>query len=203
MKNYAALFVLALALALGCNSGSTAPQSDQPKASTPETGRFALQKMIPAARLWNADAQTVRLQSTTMPGNDGHGGKSGFWRATFASVSARKTMQFSWSGLAGPDAPPRGIGHSTEDSYNPGNRSNLTFDLNFLRTDTDNAFQVAQEHGGKQLLEKDPSMTVTYLLDWEAEENQLRWHVIYGASGSLSKLSVVVDASTGAYLRKE
>jgi hypothetical protein len=31
----------------------------------------------------------------------------------------------------------------------------------------------------------------------------LRWHVIYGGSDSNSKLTVLVDASSGAFIRKE
>jgi hypothetical protein len=61
---------------------------------------------------------------------------------------------------------------------------------------------VAQEHGGKKLLEKDPKVNVGYLLDFDAQASQLRWHVIYG-SDSIGKLTVLVDASSGVFLRKE
>jgi hypothetical protein len=43
---------------------------------------------------------------------------------------------------------------------------------------------------------------VGYLLDFDGQSNQLRWHVIYG-SDSIGKLTVLVDASSGAFLRKE
>jgi len=69
--------------------------------------------------------------------------------------------------------------------------------------DTDKAFEVAQEHGGKKVLEKDPKTNVGYLLDFDGQSNQLRWHVIYGGSESTGKLTVLVDASSGAFLRKE
>jgi hypothetical protein len=46
-------------------------------------------------------------------------------------------------------------------------------------------------------------MSVAYLLDWDVQSGQLRWHVIYGGSESLGKLAVLVDASTGTFLRKE
>ena len=90
-----------------------------------------------------------------------------------------------------------------EDSYNPSNRSSRTFDLNFLKVDTDKAFEVAQQHGGKQVLEKDSKTNVGYLLDWDAQSGQLRWHVIYGGSESMGKLTVLVDATSGEFLRKE
>ena len=36
---------------------------------------------------------------------------------------------------------------------------------NFLKVDTDKAFEVAQQHGGKQLTEKDPKLQILYELD--------------------------------------
>ena len=77
------------------------------------------------------------------------------------------------------------------------------FDLNFLKVDTDKAFEVAQKHGGKQVLDKDPKVDVGYRLDWDVQSDQLRWHVIYGGSESTGKLTVIVDASSGTFLRKE
>jgi hypothetical protein len=78
-----------------------------------------------------------------------------------------------------------------------------TWDLNFLKVDTDQAFSTAQEHGGKELLEKDPKLGVSYLLDFDPSSSQLRWHVMYGGSGSSGKLTVLVDATSGKFLRKE
>jgi hypothetical protein len=44
---------------------------------------------------------------------------------------------------------------------------------------------------------------VGYLLDFDGMSSQLRWHVIYGGSESTGKLTVLVDASSGSFLRKE
>lgn len=161
-----------------------------------------MQKMLSPARFWAPDAQPVRLESSNLKDSNGHDGKANFWRALFASTSRQKSEPFSWSGVA-TDGSARGVDHGAEDSYNPSNRSSRTFDLNFLKADTDKAFEVAQQHGGKQVLEKDPKVTVGYLLDWDAQSNQLRWHVIYGGSESSGKLTVLVDATSGEFLRKE
>jgi hypothetical protein len=142
----------------------------------------------------------VNLSSTATSDSNGAEGKAGSWRAVFASRSRQKSQPFIWSGMA--DAP-RKIDHGVEDTYNPNNRSMQTWDPNFLKIDTDQAFSVAQRHGGKQLLEKDPKLGISYLLDFDPQANQLRWHVIYGGSGSSGRLSVVVDASSGEFLRKE
>jgi len=197
--------VLALAVVcLGCDSEpkkTTESKEGQPAVQT-ETGRFALQKMLAPARFWSPDAQPVRLESTNLKGSNGQDGKATFWRALFASPGRQKSEPFTWSGVATEDTP-KGVNHGVEDTYNPANRASRPFDLNFLKVDTDKAFEVAQKHGGKQVLEKDAKVNVGYLLDWDVQSNQLRWHVIYGGSESTGKLTVLVDASSGEFLRKE
>lgn len=183
---------------MGCDDTKPAPPA-QPKTSQFETGRFALQKMIPAARSWSPDANPIQLTSSTNSESIGHDGKSGFWRAVFASPARGKSEPFSWSGLVDPDVP-RGVNHGVEDTYSAANRSMMTWDLNYLKVDTDQAFETAQQHGGKTLLEKESKLPVTYLLDFDAMSHQLRWHVIYGTP---AKLTVFVDASSGNFLRKE
>jgi hypothetical protein len=198
------LLVFAASLVLqGCDSEPGKPGSSQPATQQLETGRFALQKMIGPARLWAADAQPIRMVSSAGNDNIGHDGKSAYWQATFAAPSRQKAVSFSWSGLVGPDAPPRGVDHGPENSFNSSNRSTQPFDLAFLKTDSDQAFAVAQQHGGKQLLEKDANQPVLYLLDWDATEGQLRWHVIYGTAENNSKLTIIVNASTGDFTHKE
>jgi hypothetical protein len=203
LKKAALASMAALLLAaVGCDSSPSTPAAKaSPAASQLETGRFALQKMLAPARFWASDAQPIRLESSNIKDSNGHDGKANFWRAQFGSTGRQKSEPFSWSGVASADVA-KGVDHGSEDSYNPANRSARTFDLNFLRTDTDKAFEVGQQHGGKQLLEKDPKTAVTYLLDWDAQSNQLRWHVMYGAD-TVGRLTVLVDASSGEYIRKE
>lgn len=205
MKRFCLLILSAAILLLpGCDSTPEKPQQgSQPAKAEVETGRFALQKMIPPARLWTADAQPVRMSSTSGKDNLGHDGKSGFWQATFASPSRQKSQTFTWSGLVGRDAPARGVDHGPEDTFNPANRSTQPFDLAYLKTDSNQAFDVAQQHGGKQLLEKNPDQEVIYQLDWDPRINQVRWHVIYGSSPNNSQLTVIVNASTGDFVHKE
>jgi hypothetical protein len=200
-RNCSLLFFVLTLFLLGCE---TSPQKPQPKTPTQpvapdaETGRYAFQRMIAPARLWAADAQPIRMKTGTGKGYTGHDGKSAFWQAVFASPSRQKMETFSWSGV-----PPLGVDHGTEDTFNPGNRSTQPFDLAFLKVDSDKAYQVAQEHGGKQLLAKNPNQEVFYLLDWDPRTGQLRWHIIYGGSENNPQLAVIVDASTGDFIHKE
>jgi hypothetical protein len=178
------------------NTSSNAPA--KPKTNELRTGRFALQKMIPAARLWSPDALPVNLSSSYTSDSNGHDGKAMNWRSMFASRSRQKAEPFMWTGSA--EATTK-IDHGVEDVYNPNNRSMQSWDLNFLKIDTDQAFETALQHGGKSILEKDPNAGVSYLLDFDPLSSQLRWHVTF--NGSSGRLGVVVDASSGTFLRKE
>jgi hypothetical protein len=195
--------IAALLLLSGCEDSKPAAVgagANPAKTSEFETGRFALQKMLPSARLWAGDAAPVQLSSTATTASNGHDGKSANWSAVFASPSRQKAEPFLWTGMADAE---RKVDHGVEDSYNPANLSTQTWDVNFLKVDTDQAFAVAQQHGGKQLLEKEPQLGVNYQLDFNKFANQLRWHVIYGGNGSMGRLTVVVDASTGQFIHKE
>jgi hypothetical protein len=208
MKNASLLLLFAVIFFLGCDSEPPKKQTSpsggsQTSASQLETGRFALQKMLPAARLWAVDGQPVRMRSQPTKDSNGQDGKSSFWQTTFVSPSRQKSEAFSWSGMSGADAPPKGVDHGREDSYNPANRSIQPFDLSFLKIDSDKAFAVAQQHGGKQLLTKTPGLEVMYVLDWDSPTGKLRWHVIYGGNESRAQLIVIVDASTAEFIHKE
>jgi hypothetical protein len=111
----------------------------------------------------------------------------------------RASKPFVWSGIDSPDAPSRGISPGTQDSYVPGN----TFDMAFLKVDSDKAFEVAQKHGGDKILQASADIPISYLLDWNPSGNNLVWHVIYGSSRNDAKLVADVDASTGEFIRKE
>ncbi len=200
------LFFLFLAMGIfGCNSGPSGKEpfaKPQPAAPELETARIALQKMIPAARLWAPDAEPMRLESAPTKESDGHDGKSGFWKATFASPAKSQAEAFTWSGLSDSDTP-RGVDHGPPDSFDPSNRTTRPFQIAFLKVDSDKAFEVAQAHGGKQLLAKEPTAKVKYALDWNPQANQLRWRVAYGGTDVSPNLSVMVNATTAEFMHKE
>jgi hypothetical protein len=200
-----------LCLLLGCSSGNKTGSSNESrppvkpvaKQAEYETGRTAFQKLYVSARMWAADVKPFRLQSQFTGDAPTQEGKSGLWRASFASPSKRMMKLFVWSGLAGPDAPQPGISFSAEDSWNPSNTSTPTFDIGYLKVDGDSAYSVAQKHGGEKLTQKDAKQPVFFVLDWDASKSQLLWHVIYGNSQDESKLRIAVDATSGEFVRVE
>lgn len=196
--------LLTLCLLAGCNSEPAKPaEKPQPKPVELEPGRGPLQKAYIAARGWNHDAQPVRLESQINGDSKGADGKSAIWRTIFASPGARSVKVFTWAGTDAADGPGRGINPGNEDNYNPSNSSTQVWDITYLKIDSDQAFQVAQKHGGDKLLEKNPDTPLLYVLDWNGGTGQLVWHVIYGTTRDEAKLRVAVNASSGDFIRLE
>ncbi len=125
------------------------------------------------------------------------------WRASFASPARRMMKMFIWSGLVGADAPEQGVTFTTEDSWNPTNTSTHIFNFEFLKVDSDKAYEVAEKNGGSKLTKKDPKQPVFFVLDWDNAKNVLLWHVIYGTTQDDAKLRIAVNASTGDFERVE
>jgi hypothetical protein len=200
--------VLMMAVLAGCQSGGkpTGGAAPAPKPEKPpefETARVAFQKLFPSARMWAADARPFRIASEPLKEAGGKDGTSAVWRASFASVARASIKMYAWSGIKAAGAPERGVSAGTEDTYNPRNSATQAFDIVYWKVDSDQAFKVAQQHGGDKLLKATPDMPIVYLLDWNPKETQLVWHVMYGGTGLDTKLRVAVDASNGNFLRVE
>ena len=198
--------LILLALLTSCLSEPEKPtEQAKPEVKGPEllTARSAFQKVFVAARGWNQDARPYRIESVATSDGKGHDGKWAVWRAGFASAAQRLARTYTWSGSAAEGAPSRGVGFGVEDSYSPTNASMQTWDIQFLKIDSDQALATAQKHGGDKVLEKSPDVPVTFVCDRNRNSNQLIWHVIFGANRESSKLTVSVDASTGEFIRVE
>jgi len=193
-----ALILLLLSIISGCTSEAPqpAPTAQPPD---PQTGRSAFQHMYIAARGWAPDIRPYQLQSAAVGDQKGRDGKAVLWTSAFTSASMHASKPFSWSGIDAPDTPSRGVNPGTQDNFTPGN----DFDVQFLKVDSDKAFAVAQEHGGDKILKDKPDTPVIYLLDWNRSGSNLVWHVIYGTNRNQAALVADVDATTGAFLRKE
>lgn len=199
-----------------CSSSPSGGAPSQPapkpeiKPTETETGRVALQRLYTTSRGWASDTEPVSIQSENYKnagGNPdaplGHDGKSAIWRGLFASAGRQSMKTYMWSGLTGPDAPSPGINPGTEDSWSAGNASTKTFQLYYLKIDTDKALETAQKHGGAALLKKDPNLPVNFNLTWDPRRSMLVWQVIYGKSSNEPDLGVDVDATTNDFIRIE
>ena len=200
------VLVISMTLLTGCSSEPEKPaEQAKPEVKGPEllTARSAFQKTYVAARGWNQDARPYRIESIATSDGNGHDGKWAVWRAGFASATQRAAKTFTWSGSTADGAPSRGVNPGIEDSYSATNASMQTWDMQFLKIDSEQALAEAQKHGGDKILEKNPDTPVTYVCDWNHNSNKLIWHIIFGSGRENSKLTVSVDASTGEFIRVE
>jgi hypothetical protein len=200
-------FVLALAVLAGCSSEKPAPTPETKSSTTAnkpaaenqlQSGRAALQKMYAAARNWSIDSQPVSLSSN--PNKGDANGEAAVWSASFASPSKRSIRNFMWSGQSGEGS---GVSLGSIEDYVPSNASTRPFDSNFLKIDSTQAFEVAQKHGGAALLKKTPDMLMRYSLRSDPRTQSLSWSIQYAPAGASSKLNVIVNASTEAFVRIE
>ena len=197
MKRWTPLSLSCLALALLSGCSSQPNPAEQAKPQPPEllTGRSAFQKLYIAAHGWAADARPYQLQSQAVGDNKGNNGVAGLWKASFASQAGHSSKPYMWSGIDMPEGLNRGVSSGPQDNFAPGN----AFDANFLKVDSDKAYEVAQKHGGEKLA----GSPVVYQLEWNRGENNLVWHVVYGTSRNDAKLVIDVDATTGNFVRTE
>jgi hypothetical protein len=206
-----ALSVISVAILMaGCSSTENKPAestSQTPAAAPAEskapmlyTGQEAFNRMMGLALKWSTDAQPARLESVLTSEATGQDGKSAVWRGYFASPSRRSTKTIVCSGSRRPDAPPFGVSaEGTEGAYNA-DAANLAFLPLLLKTDTDKAFAIAQQHGGDAILKKDAQQPVTYVLLKDRKLNVPVWYVIYGTSEKDRKGIGVINATTGAFV---
>jgi hypothetical protein len=193
-------------LTAGCSSTEDKSTTEAPGAAKPQikepalyTGQQAYNQMAGLAWKWSPDARPARVESVLTTETTGQDGKSAIWRGYFASPSRRATKTIICSGSRRPDAPPYGV--STEGADGPYNAdaANLAFLGLLLKTDTDQAFAIAQQHGGDAIVKKNPQQPITYVLLKDKKQN-LVWYVIYGTSEKDRKGIGVINATTGAFI---
>src|SRR5271165_267774 len=210
MKSYRFVFLLAVIgmalLTAGCSSSENKAKegaSETPAAATPQpnktptsyTGQEAFNRMMGLALKWSPDAQPARLESVLTTETNGQDGKSTIWRGYFASPSRRSTKTIVCSGSRRPDAPPFGVSaEGNEGAYNA-DAANLAFLPLLVKTDTDKAFEIAQQHGGDAVVKKDAQQPITYVLLKDRKLNVPVWYVIYGASEKDRKGIGVINAT--------
>lgn len=193
-------------LTAGCSSNESkpaetakpaAPEVKQPE---PYTGEQAFNRMMGLALKWAPDAQPARLESVLTPETTGQDGKSTVWRGYFASPSRRATKTIVCSGSRRPDAPPFGVSTEGNDLAYNSETANLAFLPLLVTTDTDKAFEIAQQHGGEAIVKKDAQQPITYVLLKDKKQNVPVWYVIYGANEKDRKGIGVINATTGAFV---
>ncbi len=196
---------LGVLMMVACTESTTPTSTPTPAPAAKKepvlyTGKSCLSQMAGMAARWQPDALPFHMESALNAESNGHDGKSTVWRGSFASASHGTYKVFTCSGSRLKDEAPMGITSTPESAYPP-TVPQLMFPTFYLNTDSDQAFNVAQEKGGAKVLEKNPQLPIVYLLDWDPRNKQLLWVVIYGTSRKDAKGTGVIDAGTGKFIR--
>lgn len=202
-----AVLLLGLDLVTGCNSSPSSDANQQTSSAAtptpskplvPYTGLQAFSRVSGLAQKWAVDAIPVRLESQVNSEANGQGGKATVWKATFISPSRGKLKYFYCSGSRLKESPPYGSSGDVEQAYSPDVPA-LEFQPLLLKTDSDKAYDVSQQHGGAALIKKNPDQVVTYFVLWNTKQHALYWYVMYGKEKESAVGTVLVNALTGAY----
>jgi len=197
--------IIAALLALAGCSSSTPPAEESKPAAPPEkkvpvpyTAQECFSRLVAQAHLWTPDAMPAHVESDLNTESNGQDGKSTIWRGIFASATRRSVRTFTCSGSRIPDAAVFGVSAEMETGYDP---RVVPFDSFLLKTNSDQAFKMAQEHGGDALMKKDPQQPVVYVLEMSRGQTMPYWYVIYGRSLKENQGIGVINATTGAFVR--
>jgi hypothetical protein len=182
-------------LLLNC-SGHAPPKAAE-KPPEPVTGLHALYQMHTFASTWAQDLKVIRLASMNIPEVKTVPGKAAAWQAQFSSQALGKARAYTFSVYDESVTVRQGI---FADAAGPLSASVRSFVIGEATTDSDQAWDIALDHGQKYSAEH-ADMPVSFILEGDHQTGSPVWRVMWGLSAARSEFSVLVDAHAGTYLR--
>jgi hypothetical protein len=191
-----AIIALAPALLLpSCSSGPPATVVSE-KPAIPLTGLHALYQLYTSARAWAQDLQILRYSSINIPEVQHEDGKAPAWQVVFVSQALAKSRTYTLSVYEASATLHQGIFPEAPQDW-PG--AGKPFLLEAAKVDTDKAWDTALQHG-RDYNSKNPKTPISWTLGMD-NGNDPAWRVIWGQSAGESSFSVLVDASTGDFIK--
>jgi hypothetical protein len=155
--------------------------------------------MFTAARSWATDAQILRLRNVPVAGVTAQPGKAGAWEVVFVSPGRSRAKTYTYSVVEAEGNLHKGVFAGLEESYSPRGKVK-PFLMAALKTDSEAALTVAMEKA-KDYVKKNPDKPVNYIVELNTENQNPSWRVLWGESVGTSNFSILVDASTGKYMK--
>jgi hypothetical protein len=204
MQKHSLILAAALfALLSGCSDAPTSTATKkEPEKVEPVTGQTALYRMYQSARTWASDAKVLKLSSlhiTEAPDGPPASGAAAAWMATFVSESKSESRGYTYSVVEGQGNMHKGVFAGPSESWAGPRGVNSPFLIAAVKVDTDAAYKTALEKAA-DYEKKNPGKPITYILEKTTKHPDPAWRVLWGESPQSSNFSVLVDASTGAYL---
>ena len=183
--------------AAGCSDEAKTP-AKKAKAVEPVTGQSALFRMFQVARSWAPDVQILKMNSIHLTEVPNVAGKAGAWQATFTSATMSAARPYTYSVIESEGNLHEGVFAGQQESWS--GPATKPFLIAGVKVDTDAAHKTAMGQAG-EAQKKDPNQTISFLLERQEGSVNPAWRVIWGESAGTSSFSVLVDASTGEYLK--
>jgi hypothetical protein len=200
------IFPLAVLLAtLSACSETPAPVAKKEEKLDPISGQSALFKMYQMARSWGGlDTQVLNAKSIRMPEVPaGPAGTAPAWQGTFVSAGKGRARSYTYSIVEAEGNLHKGLFAGLEEGWSGPRGVNTPFLMAAVKVDTDAAYKTAMESKQSKAVEydkKNPGKPIMFLIEKTTKHPDPVWRVIWGDSVGTSNFSVLIDASTGAYL---
>jgi hypothetical protein len=188
---------------VGCEQKKEYSKKEAPEESKPEpavTGKAAINRMFPTARLWSRDIQLLKLNSILLPEYAHADGKVGGWQAVFAAPSMAKARTYRWSNQDIGNKIKEGVYSGVVDDWAGPSPSSTPFSLQNLVKDTDEIWRIVAEKKAKFIADN-PKLPVVYEVAVVSGVPGLCWQVLFGESLMKTKLRVIVDAVNGRVVK--
>jgi hypothetical protein len=191
------LFALTPALLIPACSSTPRAKKEPEKAPEPVTGLHALYQMYTAARAWAQDLEILHYSSITITEVQKESGKAAAWQVVFVSPALAMSRTYSFSVYEASATLHQGLFPDAPEPWSGGGK---TFTLQTAKVDSDAAMEVAVKHGGEEYGSKNPGLPVAFTLGMDHGADPM-WRVLWGETAGESAFSVLVDASTGDFVK--
>jgi hypothetical protein len=190
------LIVLTPALLMSACSSAPPAKVEPEKAAVPLTGLHALYQLYTSARAWAQDLQILRYSSINIPEVQREPGKAAAWQVVFVSQALAKSRTYTISVYEASATLHKGIFPEAPQAWLGNGKPFL---IETAKVDTDKAWEMALKHG-EDYNSKNPKTPISYTLGMDSGNDPV-WRIIWGQSAGESSFSVLVDASTGNFMR--
>jgi hypothetical protein len=195
-----------LAMLAACSDTPVATETKkEPEKLEPATGLSALFKMYQMARSWGGlETQVFKMQSILLPEfKDAPRGTAAAWQATMVSAAKGASKDYTYSIVEGEGNLHKGAFAGSESGWTGARGVNSPFLMAAVKVDTDAAYKTAIDTPQSKAAEydkKNPGKPILIVLERTNKHPNPAWRIVWGESLGTSNFSVLIDASTGAYL---
>ncbi len=177
-----------------------ATKKEPEKPAEPVSSQLAFQRMYVVARAWMPDAKPLSLSNIDLKEVKSEGGKAGAWECTFVSEQRHRARRYTYSVVeSAPSNLPQGVFGGPEDVWSEGSQQKPFFVQSF-KVDATAAYATAMKKGA-DYAKKHPDSPMKFVLEAKSRYQNPAWRVIWGESAATSSFSILVDATTGEYLK--